>query len=306
MTPSHPMRLNWRRDTGSGFVCAVAFSPDSRFLAAGLGYPHTAVIFDTASGRVVRRLSAHSDTVIKVAFTPHGDQVMTVSADGWLRQWAVHDGTLLSNVYLADQLYLGGCAVSSDVLACIAGNATAQVRDSRTGEVLHALDCGEHRLTALALDHSGACVAVAGDSGFLGLWRPEGRDGLLRLKAHDNAIQVVAFDGTGRLLASSDIHPRVCIWDTMHARQPELLDLPQEQRGSISAIAFQPGGALLALGTFRGEHQILVWDRTTGSLTQMLDDADDIVNEVAFSADGRWLAAAADDRGVTVAVWAMN
>jgi hypothetical protein len=52
------------------------------------------------------------------------------------------------------------------------------------------------------------------------------------------------------------------------------------------------------MGMFRGDHPVELWDLRIGGVVQYLDEAGEIDNEIAFSPDGRWLAAVSDDRGI--------
>jgi WD40 repeat protein len=62
----------------------LAFSPDSRYLASG-GYDRTVRIWEVASGKELRRLAGYTDGLAKVAFTPDGHLLLTVSYDGVVR-----------------------------------------------------------------------------------------------------------------------------------------------------------------------------------------------------------------------------
>jgi len=65
---------------------ALAFSPDSEFLAAA-GNDHTARVWSTRSGRLVAQLTNHTAWVRAVAFAPDGKRLATASGDQTIRLW---------------------------------------------------------------------------------------------------------------------------------------------------------------------------------------------------------------------------
>jgi WD40 repeat protein len=71
-------------------VLAVAFSPDSRWLASG-SLDHTVRLWEIASGRS-RVLEGHGDLVAEVAFTPDGRSLVSTSNDGTSRLWDLASG----------------------------------------------------------------------------------------------------------------------------------------------------------------------------------------------------------------------
>ena len=79
---------------GLGTVFSVAFSPDGRFLAAGLGNsPDTghgefvARVWDVASGDERVTCSGHEQAVMSATFSPDGKTLATSSMDATIRLW---------------------------------------------------------------------------------------------------------------------------------------------------------------------------------------------------------------------------
>jgi WD40 repeat protein len=73
-------------------VEAIALSPDNRLLAAAEGAfspDHSVWLYETASGRVIKKLAGHSRWVTDLAFTPDGRRLVTVSQDQTGLVWDV-------------------------------------------------------------------------------------------------------------------------------------------------------------------------------------------------------------------------
>jgi WD40 repeat protein len=62
----------------------------------------------------------------------------------------------------------------------------------------------------------------------------------------------------------------------------------------ITALAFSPDGSVLAAG---GYHEITLWDPSDGRLLGRLQNVARVTQELAYSPDGRWLAAASGTPG---------
>ncbi len=62
----------------------------------------------------------------------------------------------------------------------------------------------------------------------------------------------------------------------------------------ITALAFSPDGSSLATGGF---HEAIVWNLADGSIRQRIKPLQERIYDLAYSADGAWLATAAGDPG---------
>ena len=67
-------------------VVSVAFSPNGRHVLTGTD-AGTALLWDVASGKEVRRFQVHAYKITSVTFSPDGRQILTVSDDATARLW---------------------------------------------------------------------------------------------------------------------------------------------------------------------------------------------------------------------------
>jgi WD40 repeat protein/tetratricopeptide (TPR) repeat protein len=129
---------------------------------------------------------------------------------------------------------------------------------------------------------------------------------LLTLRGQGAAIKGVAFSPAGRLLASAGADGTVKVRDATTGQEVRSLDNPGSE---AFGVAFSPDGRFLAAAlagpekgfVLREAVRAQVWEVTTGREFLRLEGSDYPFEQVAFSPDGRLLAAAG--LGTKVALW---
>ncbi|MFO0844117.1 MAG: hypothetical protein U0797_17235 [Gemmataceae bacterium] len=133
------------------------------------------------------------------------------------------------------------------------------------------------------------------------VWCVPGRQPRLELPIGRYAPRGVAFSGDGGLLAACDAGGDVYVWETATGRR--LHEEPLRGPAGVEGLAFRPDGRLLA-GVNRNE--VTIWDLREGLEVIRLRGAPPRPSDggfsprVAWSGDGRRLAASNWDQSVTV------
>ena len=116
---------------------------------------------------------------------------------------------------------------------------------------------------------------------------------------HTASIRRIAVDRAGRWAVTASTDKTARIWNLASGKLVRVLRVPlgEGDEGKLYAVALSPDGALVALGGFTQpdgqDEEIYLFDRASGRLLQRLTGLPgSSVNHLAFSADGRRLAAA--------------
>jgi WD40 repeat protein len=223
------------------------------------GEDHTARIWDAANGSLVATCLGHTSKVVCVAFSPDGTRLLSASSDGTVCQWAVPTGRMVEPPY-----------------------------DRHSGDVI-----------AAAFSPDGQQIASAGTDRTLRVWKATGRQDLAILHGHTGAVTGVAFDQSGRRLASVSGVARVAIGDgTVRSWEVDPRATLPVLRGHteyVYPVAFSPDGRWIASGGW--DNKVRLWDAATGEECATLPHPW-IVHDLAYGPDGTWLVSAslADSR----------
>ena len=115
--------------------------------------------------------------------------------------------------------------------------------------------------------------------------------------SHTGEVVSVAFSPDGKWLATAGSDAAIKIWDTKTGRELKTL---RGHTQAVAAIAFSPDGKIL--GTASDDRTIKIWDVESGKELCTLD-ADEIPWSVSFSADGRLLVTAGNEKAK---IWDVN
>jgi WD40 repeat protein len=227
------------------------FSSDGKYIAAG-GIGENVEVWDLSLPGEKLVLTAHGGhRTGDVSFSPDGKRLATESADA----------------------------------------SEASVWDMATGKRLLAIQSPGICCT-LAFSPDGARLAIGSLNGDLKIW--DATTGKLAsvLSGHTDAISRVAFSPDGTRIATAGSDGIVKIWDA-HTYK-ELLSFIVRNGGTVNFIVFSPDSKLLATtdnDASNANGETIIWDAKTGKLLFFLGFTGTNVGGLAFSPDGKHLAA---------------
>lgn len=132
---------------------------------------------------------------------------------------------------------------------------------------------------------------------------------ILRIETgmHTALIKRIAVDALGRYLATASDDKTCRVWDIKTGEQLRVLRPPigHEYEGRLYSVAMSPDGRYVFCGGWSGygwdkAHSVYVFDRESGQLVRRLTGLPSVVNHLAISRDGAYLAAVLGEDGLRV------
>ncbi len=247
-------------------VSSLAYSPDGRWLVAGLRNGKV-LAWDTEKqgGRTVPiGIGQHSKKVIKVAFLPERTTLASASGDGEVKLWDFRTSWVAAaSVRIPDNLEDLTVSPDGTSLTCLC----------RRG--LYSLE-----VVKLRKDPQAACRQAQPDASYDGFQR-------------------ICFGSDARTRAASDVR-RVIVLNLGHRQERRMLidpDVGLAHTEDIHRIDFSRDGSLLVSGS--SDNTIKVWDVASSELILTRSAITEAAVYPFFSPDGRTLALGTSN-GVTL------
>jgi WD40 repeat protein len=187
-------------------ISSIAISPKADAIATA-GQDGVVNVWDSKSGRRVRRLQAHPDRRPTVSFSSDGRRLIAWgSDDGTLRTWDAWTGNALGRLDLpkSEQYWTAWAAVSGDgnTAVSLEKDKPGRFYDLTTGRVIR--EFADVTQRPIALSPTGDRTVWYDGS----LTRSADRKELLRLGRFGNHYEPVKFSADGRRLVAAVVAPR--------------------------------------------------------------------------------------------------
>jgi WD40 repeat protein len=268
-------RLLWERtDAHYPDVHGIAFSRDGTRLASG-GGDYLAKVWDVTAA--VGEAVQHPDA----PYTPHQvDPIYTLSG---------HNDSVFAVAFDATGSRLATGGYDRTIRVWDLGLKGAPTVATLTGH--------EGTILTLAYSEDGTLLASGGSDETARLWNPQLGRLMNTFRSDDGVVRSVAFpdfNASYRIAGEGG-------WSAWSLRGGDLIERLWAGGATVGAIAFDPTSHAIAVGGGGDGGKIRIWDRGYHPL-QVLDphSEDEYINGIAFSSDGRWLAAGGGERVVHI------
>ena len=284
-------------------VSDIQFSPDdSMFLTGGLD--STVRLWDSATGRLLPPILRSQDRVMQVRWSADAKRVLAISSDGVVRVWHLDSENSVATPATSDFSNEGRLALDLD-------HAGVRLRNLGDGQVLTVQEMPATNMSAL-------CFA-GGTDRFLTLFSPPGSASARasqvqlwefarqapvgsphmydpswsRIVCAPGGRRIAFFAGDNKGVASSGGNG-VLVWEPGSSSETNMIAFPDEV---VECVAFDQKGQRLAIGSrLRETNGVLrLVDLETRKEPTVLLRCKQWFADVAFSRDGKWLAAACWD-----------
>jgi WD40 repeat protein len=247
-------------------VRAVAFSPDSKLIAAGTGMnlssPDQKVrIWNVETGRIIAESEKLHTIIWDIVFTPDGTMIAVALDNATIQLRSVDDLSIVDR--LEQPGAVNSLSISPDGKRLAAGVADAD-----------------------------------GDGGVVYVWDIDSHELLLEFWAHPYSVPSMDFSLDGSLLATGAVDRSVKVWNSQTGNL--IQTLPQNGQGTT--VKFSPDGSFLASGLCSEsisldcqKGSIMLWDLASWQISKILTGPNDWVDGVAFSPNTDILVGASRD-----------
>jgi WD40 repeat protein len=289
-----------------GPIYGVAFDPDGRIAAAGVGRVR---IWDVkgAAWSPGRVLPGHTGIVFAVAFCPDGKQLATAGWDRATRLWDPNTGREVRALY-GHTGFVRCLAYAPDGRRLATGSEDRSILlwDTTTGRPVATYRGHQAFVMALAFHPDGRRLTSGGTDRLVKTWDLAGGQPLA-FREHDGWVTSLDFSSDGARVVSGGRHDAtggsVRVWDAATGRR---LQSYEEHLAPVVDVRFRPDGRHVVSASV--DATVRVWDATTGRVVAppvVVRTPPPAANACgAIRPDGREIAVGATDG--TIRLWDMD
>jgi WD40 repeat protein/tRNA A-37 threonylcarbamoyl transferase component Bud32 len=293
----------------AGHSCA-AFSPDGKHLATAgpredKNAFHPVIVWDWRTGKQAKVFPGHDALISSLDFSKDGRHLAVAGylrgeresllgpGSGGVPSVRVWDLSVPKEVLTLK--HSGGVtrvsfSPAGTHLASGGGDMRVRVWDAATGRELFSLPGHIGPITGVAYSKDGKQLAsAAANDQSIRLWDAGSGRELRTFRGHTAGVNAVSFSPDGRWLATGSADGTAKVWEV--SRDQEALTFPIPGPPLVHGLAFHPDGKQLACCS----NGVTLWDVTTGKQVGSFSPFNDPEGTVAFSPNGKLLAAAETD-----------
>ena len=280
----------WDRESGaeimqlagehSESIGDVAFTPDGRLLSGA--YDDTLVLWDLATGQVIRRMANPSGDVNLVAVAPDGRLAAAATEGGVVTLWDLENGQQVGELLHNPELQLLPVAFSPDgrLLASGSEDGTVVIWDVATRSELQRFAVLDGVLFALDFSPDGQLLAAAGQGDAVSLFDVSSGELVGTLGSLPDWLFDLDFSPNGTQLLGASRDGAVLLWDVAGRR---LLRALRGEDGRTLSVAFVDDDTAVSSAS---TGNLRVWSLPDQRLREQWSAGDFLVS-MAQSADGR-------------------
>jgi WD40 repeat protein len=241
-------------------LCAVAISPNHKFLALGKDNGDID-LWNYKSRKQFFCLKGHGAEITNLIFSESNQFLFSSSLDGTVNLWSLNNGSLAKSMLICDRgvtafdlCYSRKFIVTADAAGFI------QAWDFQRNKKIKQIVRQKAIASSIFLNATGDGVVFGAKDGTVGLCYVSRDGSVMNLQGHNEPVTALAFSSAKQIFASGSLSGEVCLWKYPN-REPQAIFQSFQQ--SISALAFCHSGQILC-GIDRNG-QLMIRDVDSGS-----------------------------------------
>jgi mono/diheme cytochrome c family protein len=303
-------------------INALAFTPDGKRVVVGGN--HELTVWDSNSGKLVRRVFTRAERAHAMAFLPDGKLVVAggrPGQEGDVRVYnidagtpkdfggvpsvdGVNDKTVFLKEYVQVEDSILALAVSNDGKKIATGGTDRIVRvfDADSGKLEHAIENHADWILGVAFTPDAKAIATASRDKTAKLWDLGNKESLLTFPDHQNIVNNVSMTSDGIFGLSAGEDGTVRIWqatDKSKAIGKATKSLTGHGKAVFRIAAFNDAKNPM-IASCSADMTVRLWNPVAGTPLKTLSGLTDWVYAVAISKDGALVAGGAANGEVRV------
>jgi WD40 repeat protein len=278
----------------SSQVRSVVFNPTSSTIASGAD-DQTVRLWDPNVGQCWRILQGYVNRLWSLACHPDGHIFASGGDDHIVRIWDMNSGSCIRSLF-GHSGWIRSVAFRADgrMLASSSEDQTIRLWDLDTGKCLQTLCAHINRVRTIAFSPNGETLASGSGDHTVRLWDTRTGQSRMVLTGHTNQVYSVSFSPDGRILATGGEDKTVRLWEAKSGML--LATIEVTTTGWVHSVSFSPNGRILA----SSDQVVRIWNPETGECLKTFEYKPNPTWSIAFSPDGKVLAAGGEDKIVRI------
>lgn len=242
-------------------ICAVAISPNHRFLALG---KHNGDIdlWNYKARKHFFCLKGHRAEITNLIFSDDNQFLFSSSIDGTVNLWSLNNGSLAKSMLICDRgvtafdlCYSRKFVITADAAGFV------QIWDFQQNKKIKQIVRKKAVTSSVFLNSTGDGAVFGAEDGTVNLCYVSRDGSVMNVKGHDESVNALAFSSGKQIFASSSSSGEVCLWKYPN-RQPQIVFESFYQ--SVNGLMFCHSGQVLCGMDKNG--QLIVWDVASGAV----------------------------------------